>query len=102
MKQLRGGATKASSWTDAVANAKSFINVITKNTTDNKDYYFSFLVPKEEISSTEKLYLCGTGFNSPVNDWYVAFKFTNTSATTSAYHNSSATGITTTMTYYYI
>lgn len=80
------GLTKTTTWTDAVANAKSYIFAIVKFTDNSVSFKYDFVVPKEEISSTSYQDVRGYYYNSTIN-YAIVLDVSSTSCTSSVYKN---------------
>ena len=94
-----GGILPASSWTDAVNKAKSYIVVVSSG-----GYVFTTLIPKEELSTTQKQFGNGASYAggsvaSP-NYYFVLLQATTTNISQTFYTNG-IPNASATMTFYY-
>ena len=94
-----GGLKKTTTYSTAYNNATSFILIILTATLNGYNYNFSFVIPKDMITSSETVFLNGAAHQS--NAWYVTIGITSSIVAPAVYHNNSGDGITKSLTYYY-
>lgn len=91
--------TKASSWADAVAKAKSYILVAVNFTYSTVKMWDSFVIPKEEISGSKRASQ-GYYYNSSVNV-AVTLDFNPNSCGSTVYTNGTGATVSSACTFYY-
>lgn len=98
-ESLGGGIVKASSWADAVANAKSYILVHGKGVSGVSSRIYTFIIPKEYFTET-MVYTSGFCFSAS-NCCMVGFTPATQSFTAHINGQSTDYGSSFTVTYYY-
>ena len=85
------GSDYVRAWLDALNKANTLIFVIMKATIGTYPYAFSYVVPKDAVSSSNLSFLTGAYHTS--NQYYASVSVSSSNITYGLYHNSSAADV---------